>query len=259
MFVILFSQDAFARIVWQKYKYTDLALLLDRSDAKLAMEIGNHYFNGPACAKASAGKAGCYDLNKAEDGFRKAISIDPKIFLGNYQLARVYFVKGKNEAALLAIDKELEANPENLRSLYVRGLILAGMGDLSGAEGDFRRFTLWAPKEWAGYNDLAWVLAKQEKYGEARDAILKAFENINSAKENAWLQNSIGVAYLNLKDYQRARQAFLAAQVAAEKMNEKEWIKAYPGNDPDKTKESFMRFKEAINLNLAHTSIVDNR
>src|SRR3989338_315442 len=120
----------------------------ERIDPKLEMQTGNYYFNG-----------GAYDLEKAEEAFKRALRADPKILWGHYQLARIYFVKGEKEKALKEINKELEANPANLRSLYVRGLINGYSGDLKNAEEDFRRFTLWAPKEWAGYNDLAWILA----------------------------------------------------------------------------------------------------
>src|SRR3989344_5032135 len=120
-------------------------------DAAEAVRLGNYYFNG----------AGGDGFGKAEAGFTKAVEIDPKILWGHYQLARVYFVKGEKDRALEEINKELEVNPENLRSLYVRGLIYESSGKLAEAEADFKRFVLWAPKEWAGYNDLAWILAKE--------------------------------------------------------------------------------------------------
>ena len=132
-------------------------------DAAEAVRLGNYYFNG----------AGGYDLEKAEAGFTKAVEIDPKILWGHYQLARVYFVKGEKDRALEEINKELEVNPENLRSLYVRGLIYESSGKLAEAEADFKRFVLWAPKEWAGYNDLAWILAKEGKYREAKEVLLE--------------------------------------------------------------------------------------
>ena len=101
---------------------------------------------------------------KLEQSYQKAIAIKPDIFWCHYQLARIYFMKGDFNKALEEIDKELKAHPENLRSLYVRGLIFGYRGDFVAAEKDFNHFINWAPKEWAGYNDLAWVLDKQGKY-----------------------------------------------------------------------------------------------
>ena len=86
LFGFLLSQDALAKIAWDKYQDAGVALALTRN-AKLAMQIGNYYFNG---AK--------YDLGKAERGYKKAITIDPKILWGHYQLARVYFVDKSGEA-----------------------------------------------------------------------------------------------------------------------------------------------------------------
>src|SRR3989344_8964899 len=156
VFGFLLFGDALARVAWEKHKFADLSLALNFSDAELAFSIGSYYFGEPA-----------YDLEKAEKGFAKAVKIDSKISRGHYQLARIYFVKGEYDKAFSEINKEIEANPENLRSLYVRGLINAyrgTYGDLQRAENDFRRFTLWAPSEWAGYNDLAWILSKEAKY-----------------------------------------------------------------------------------------------
>ncbi|OGF92316.1 hypothetical protein A3H05_00385 [Candidatus Giovannonibacteria bacterium RIFCSPLOWO2_12_FULL_43_26] len=73
-------------------------------DAAEAIRLGNYYFNN-----------GAYDLEKAEEAFRRALKADPKILWGHYQLARIYFVKGEKDKALEEINKELEANPENLR------------------------------------------------------------------------------------------------------------------------------------------------
>ena len=171
--ILIFSakQDALAKLLWQKYHLPNTAILLNQSDADLAMLVGSYHFNGVI-------GGGEYNLDIAEKAYKKAVSINPKILWGHYQLARIYFVKGDSARALEEINQELEANPENLRSLYVRGLISGYTKNFAGAEKDFRRFTLWAPKEWAGYNDLAWILAKEGKYAETESAIKKAFQEI---------------------------------------------------------------------------------
>ncbi|OGF70159.1 hypothetical protein A3H65_02290 [Candidatus Giovannonibacteria bacterium RIFCSPLOWO2_02_FULL_45_14] len=247
-FIFLYSQDSLARAAWQKYRFANLALALNRSDAKLAMGIGNYYFNGP----------GGYDLDRAEAGFNKAIAIDSKILWGHYQLARIYFVKGEKNKALSEINRELEANPENLRALYVRGLIYGYMDDLRRAEDDFRRFTLWSPEEWAGYNDLAWILAKEGKYDEAVEVLMGALDKVPRAEKNPWIWNSLGVAQLNLKNYSAAKSSFLKAKEAADAMTLKEWQAAYPGNNPTESEKAFLDFKLAIEKNI-ETSSVDNR
>lgn len=245
-FTFLFSQDSLARLAWQKYGRVDMALVLVRRDVKLAMELGSYYFG------AVIGR-GEYNLEKAERAYRKAVAADSKILWGHYQIARIRFLRGDFNGALSEINRELEANPENLRSLYVRGLIYGyrnQAGDLEKAETDFQRFTLWAPKEWAGYNDLAWILSKQGQYAEAEKTVRRAFSEIKNAEENSWLWNALGVAQLNLKKYPGAAYSFKKAKKLAEKLTSEEWRRAYPGNNPQSVEEGLSAFLKAINENL---------
>jgi|SRR3989344_3669993 len=217
------------------------AFLLNRGygDAGFLMRQGNYYFNG-----------GAYDLEKAEAAFQRAVRIEPGILWGHYQLARIYFVKGDSVKAIEEINKELKANPENLRALYVRGLIYGFGKNFASAEEDFRRFTQWAPKEWAGHNDLAWILAKEEKYAEAESAIKKAFREIPGGDKNPWLWNSLGVAELNLKKNKEARLSFEKAKQLLGVMTLAEWSRAYPGNDPAAAEGGWRAFLGAVEENL---------
>lgn len=210
------------------------------------MFIGNYYFNGVIGSRE-------YNPDIAEKAYKKAVSINPKILWGHYQLARIYFIKGDFKGAIEEIKKELEANPENLRSLYVRGLIYGyrnQAGDLEKAEADFRRFTFWAPSEWAGYNDLAWVLSKQGKYIEAEKTINRALREISDGGSNPWLWNALGVAQLNLKKYSGAAGSFKKAKELAEKLTTNDWSRAYPGNNPSTGGEGLSAFLKAISENL---------
>jgi len=242
LFGFLFSRDSLARAAWQKYHSPATALALASQGTKLLMNLGNYYFNG-----------GAYDLARAKKAYEKALRVDPKILWGHYQLGRIYFVEGKFDSALEEINKEFVANPENLRSLYVRGLIYgyrAQAGDLAKAEADFQRFTQWIPGEWGGYNDLAWILAKAGKYEESKKAVLRAFENVPNGRENPWLWNSLGVALLNLGKMSEAKTAFESALRYAEGITEAEWRKAYPGNNPASVGEGPRAFRNAIKENL---------
>lgn len=248
--VFLFSQDALARLAWQKYHRPDAALMLNRHDAALAMQLGNYYFNG-----------GAYDLTKAESAFRQAVSINPKILWGHYQIGRILFVRGDNDGAIAEVNKELAANPENLRSLYVRGLIYgyrSQPGDLEKAETDFRRFTKWAPKEWAGYNDLAWILSKEAKYGEAKEVGFEALEKVPDAEKNPWLWNSLGVAELNLGEYREAARSFTKAKTLSEGLTLRDWQSSYPGNSPQGAESGLSAFRQAIEENLKRAEHVNN-
>lgn len=246
IFLFFLSSDVLAHFVWQKYHWPKTAILLDRSDADLAMLIGNYYFNGVI-------GGGAYNPDIAFKAYQKAVSINPKILWGHYQLARIYFVKGDFNGALSEINNELNANPENLRSLYIRGLIYgyrALPGDFKSAETDLKRFTKWTPKEWAGYNDLAWVLSKQGKYMEAEKTINQALKEVLDGSINPWLWNALGVAELNLKKYIGAADSFKKAENFAGKLTTNEWRMAYPGNSPESAESGLAAFKKAIEENL---------
>jgi len=235
----LLSQDSLARVAWQKYRSSAVALALDRDDAALAMNIGNYSFGG-----------GAYNLAVAERAYRRAVAIDPKILWGHYQLARIIFVKGDFAGALAEINRELEANPENLRSLYVRGLIYGYMENAAKAAEDFRRFTEWVPTEWAGYNDLAWALSKGGRHQEALAAITTALDKVPGGETNPWLWNAKGVAELNIADYNAATASFAKAKSATDQLTLDAWRKAYPGNDPASAVAGLDAFRSAIRENL---------
>src|SRR3989344_7428087 len=239
VFALLLNQDALARSAWQKYRSPAVALALNRGDAELAMQLGNYYFGN-----------GEYDLVKAERAYRKAVAINPSILWGHYQLARVIFVRGDYNSALDEINRELEANPQNLRSLYVRGLIYGYTGNSVKAAEDFQRFTEWAPSEWAGYNDLAWALSKGGRYKEALAVIMTALDKVPRGDKNTWLWNAKGVAELNLADYNAAAATFAKAKSTADQLTLDAWHKAYPGNDPASATSGLDAFRNAIIENL---------
>lgn len=239
-FLLFFStRDALARLVWNKYLLADVALYLNRKDPNLFMRLGDYYFGGTK-----------YDLGRAEYAYEKAISLDQKILWGHYQLARIHFINAKFAQAHAEIGKELEANPANLRSLYVRGLIYGYQGRFDRAEEDFRRFVSWAPKEWAGYNDLAWVLLKMQKYQEAEKVINDGIDQAMDGKTNPWLWNALGVARLNLKNHTEAAHAFEKAKKYSAELSVEDWKKSYPGNHPSDALSGLTQFKEGIEKNL---------
>ncbi len=252
IFVLVFlifsaTRDTLASFAWQKYRSAPFALALVRDDAEIAMNIGDYFFGG-----------GGYNLGLSEQAYQKALVVAPGILWGHYQIARIRFVRGEYELALKEIEGELLSNPANLRSLYVRGLIYAyrgAPGDLLLAENDFMQFIAWAPTEWAGYNDLAWIFIREEKYGQAIEAVDKAFANAHGAEENPWLWNMKGVAELNLEKYGRAEVSFSRASALALALHEAEWRKAYPGNASADATEGLKQFRDSITKNLEKTRL----
>lgn len=227
------------------HQYRSLALAVNRYDASLAMQEGFYYFGG-----------GTYDLDKATEAFRLAVQLEPTVLWGHYQLARIYFVQGKFDEARAEIQAELAGNPANLRALYELGLIEEAQHNYSAAVDDFRQFIAWAPSEWGGYNDGAYVLAEMGKYDESEALINQALKNVPDAGKNPWLLNSLGLAELNSAQYAKAVASFETAQEAAKTLTQEEWITAYSSNDPAAAAASIAAFQKAIAENLAAAKLL---
>lgn len=236
-------RDNIANFIWQKYHNSEWSLVFINKDANLAMRIGDYNFNGAIGNRI-------YNPDIAITAYKKAVAIDPQILWGHYRLANIYFIKADFLDALSEVNKELGYNPENLRSLYLRGLIYGYSGNLDLAEKDFRRFVLWSPLEWAGYNDLSWILMKEKKYADVEITIASAMKSVSGAENNPWLWNSLGVAELNLKEYSKAHNSFTKAGELAQKLTSSDWTRAYPGNDPVIAGDGIQSFKAAIAENL---------
>jgi len=229
---------SFVRALWHAH-HLEVLHIVNIHDPQLAVVMGNYYFGG-----------GIYDLQSAKERYTEALSIDPKVKLAHYQLARIYFVQNRLDTALLHINQEINNDPYNLRSLYVRGLIRISQGDLEGAESDFARFVAYAPGEWGGYNDLAFVLAKRGKYTESEKVLAQAFEKIPDSQENPWLWNSLGVAQLNQGAFTKAVASFGEAKRTVASATLEDWRRAYSGNDPRADAESLKSFQQVIMRNL---------
>lgn len=236
---LFFYRTAAANLIWKTVKLPGPALALDQHDAVLAFKIGEYYYG-----------QGTYEPVKAEGAYAKAVAIDPALPFAHYQLGRVLFVEGRSRQALDAFDAELSLNPSNFRSYYMRGLTYAYAGKLSIAEADFKTFIAHAPTEWAGYNDLAWVLARERKYAEAEVLLTTALKTIPGGAGNPWLLNNLGVQQLNLMHYADAAASFESAQRIAATLTVEMWHRAYPGNDAAASTDGIDQFQKAVDTNL---------
>ena len=214
------------------------------NDPKIALNVGNYYFNG-----------GAYNLTFAKRAYQRALKLDPEISLAHYQLSRIHFLRGNFYDALREINQELVLHPEIPNSYYVRGLIQGYQGSFSSAAEDFNKFIELVPGQWAGYNDLAWILARLGKFKEMKEVSERAFKTIPGIEvKNPWLWISLGIAHLNLREYNNARQAFSKALALAEKMSPQRFWSAYPGNHPAEAERAYRQFLGSIHLNLGLAS-----
>ena len=188
-----------------------------------------------------------YDLDMSEYFFKKLLKEDPVPMFTNYQLSRINFIRGDQQAAIIYANKELTLYPENCRTKYIRGLAYGYSENLKGAIKDFEAFNLCYPGVWAGANDLAWLYFRN---GQVQDALKLLEESAKLNPENPWIQNGYGVMLLNVKRYAEAKEALTLAKIASGKMTEENWGKNYPGNDPAVYNQGLSAMKKTIQENI---------
>ncbi len=215
--------------------------------AKSFFERGSSYFSAenPASAKATAGK---YDLDKAEKQYQKALAVYSELPNAHYQLARIYFIKANFQKALDEIDKEISVNSDNQRVYYIRGLINGYAKNYPSAAEDFKKFIESSPKEWAGYNDLAWIYYETGDYEKSKEAALKGLE---TNPENPWLLNGLSVILSKIGDENEFENVLRKAKLVAENLTEIDWQKAYPGNNPAVAAANLDNFKNNLGKEFA--------
>lgn len=206
----------------------------------MAFRMGNYFFNG-----------GAYNLEKAAESYKRALEISPSHPFAHYQYARAEFLRGRLAAALEQVEKQMEVNPDFPNAWYVRGLIHGYAGLWQKAADDFRTFISRVPEQWAGYNDLAWILAKLENFAEMKQVINEAFEKLPYEKgRNPWLWTGLGIAELNLGEYRTARESLEKALGIAENMTPEYFWSAYPGNDPRSAQDAYTNFLATLHFNI---------
>lgn len=215
--------------------YEDVAIRLFPS-AERAFEYGHRHFD--------AGSGWAYDIDRAERMYHIAAELDGDLPYISHELARIAFLRGDFDAALGLIDRELAESPSpHPSSHYVRGLILGFMERYIEAAKSFETYLGYHPNNWAGVNDYAWVLLKDERPAEA----LAALENLlRKNQENAWLLNSAAIAAYELGEFEKARAYVERAYELVGGITREEWLTAYPGNDPRVASEGIGALKDAI-------------
>ena len=236
---ILYFHAALARWSWYAFRLPELSVFLNRN-AGFALEIGNYYFNVYG--------DGVYDLRRAQKYFERALFLDPNVPDAWHQLARIDFLRGNFADALLKINKQIEIHGDSfMASYYMRGLINGYAGNLNQAEADFKKFLAWDSANWAAHNDLAWIYFKK---GDYKKVEITAREGLVFDKSNPWLLISLGASLLNQGKKSEAKKIFESAQATAAALTEKDWNKAYPGNDPRIALKGLEEMKKTIEYNL---------
>ena len=189
-----------------------------------------------------------YNIKRAEFFFEKAAELDSHLPYIYHQLARVAFLNSNFFKAKQLIDMQISSvGDSSPPSYYVRGLIEGYIGDYTDAEKDYSHYLSLQPDSWAGMNDYAWVLLKDNKPQIAADVTT---EGIKKYPENPWLLNSNATALYEMGDIADASVIIQRASSAVANLSPSEWSHAYPGNNPDIASEGIATFKKAVADNM---------
>lgn len=218
--------------------HPDIALALYPHDAELLESIG-HYYMG----------VGEYDTQKATEAYERALAQSSTTLWAEYQLGRIAFVQGNFTEAHRRFEHALIQNPYNKRIVYARGVLYAYEKNWSLAANDFNEFIAWAPTEWGAYNDLAWVLAEQQKFDESEHIAQKGIDTAKDGNTNPWLWNALGVAQYNRNLFDKAKISFEKAKQYSVLLSTQEWVQAYSANDPAHAESALINFKKNIDEN----------
>ena len=206
-----------------------------------AFQTGNLFFGGIKPL---------YNLELANKAFQVAThpllqKLPPRY--AHYQLARTYFVKGENDKALDEIKKELEVYPQDTTAYYVLGLIYGFTGRSHEGIEAFSKYIDANPRTWAARNDKAWL---QFRIGDIDGALVTIEPIVKQFPYTPWVQNTYCSLLINTTRYAEAKKVCNHAKTLIDKMTEKDWGHAYPGNDPRIYGEGLEAMRSSINENL---------
>ncbi len=189
-----------------------------------------------------------YSLANAEYFFSRAAALDSDYPLVHHQLARIDFLEGRYQDALVHENEEIERMKEQRAApFYMRGLIAGYLGDYESSARDYATYVSLHPEGWEGRTDYGWALIKTHRYNEA---IAVVSEGLRLYPGNGWLLSVRAAALYELGRYEEARADIHIAKAAMDALTEDAWHKAYPGNDPRAAAQGIATLRAAAAKNF---------
>lgn len=144
------------------------------------------------------------DLKQAEAWYRKAISWDrfsPPLFA---DLALMQNASQQSDRAVQTLDEGLASSPSNTELLGMKALLLAELGDFSGAETAFQKALAADANQPRTWYNLGLLYAQKERLADAIEALKKAEE---FDKESADYPYARATIHLRMGDKAAAQEA----------------------------------------------------
>ncbi len=223
-----------------------------REDVLLVFNPSTDRMYAYAESHFSAEHSRTYDIDRAETLFKRVLAAQPDYPFVNHELARIAFLRGDFDFALALLERELRTNPNPSPSTYyVRGLVLGYSGRYDEAAESYALYLKSDPRNWAATTDYAWVLIKADRAEEARDTLASYLTDV-WPEGNAWLWNAYAIALFETGEPKDAYVAIQKASSMIDAVTVRDWLVAYPGNDPRIADEGIETLKRSIAENM-HT------
>ena len=126
------------------------------------------------------------DLEKAIDGYKKAIEYDESYFLAYYQLGVIEKKMGNSDQAMGYFNKVLSINPEHYKTWFTIGAILESENQLDSALVHYNKAIEINPGYIKPYASIGNIYTLKENYQTAKDILLTAIQ-IDPVYPNAYL------------------------------------------------------------------------
>ncbi|WP_447926832.1 MULTISPECIES: type IV pilus biogenesis/stability protein PilW [unclassified Vreelandella] len=127
------------------------------------------------------------------------------------ELGIAYLERGNLPRALNALDRALEADPQNAEALQGMALVYQQQGENALAQRYFLKAVEAAPSFTRARNNYAAFLYQQARFNEACEQLELASQDAQYANR-AQLFTNLGQCYVALNDVNRARERFARAQ-----------------------------------------------
>ncbi len=173
----------------------------DKAIGKNSASCFAHYFSGVVSLKIG-------NRDKAETSFKKASDKAPRFFSAVYTLGEMQAAQGRFDQALTYYIKAA-AIKDDFGIIIKQGLIYERKNKFDEAEKKYTYAIKMSPENYIGYNQLAWLYAKQGKN------LSKAMELAQKADKllpgNASILDTMGWILYQNKDYMGALSRFETA------------------------------------------------